>query len=173
MRRLFHVITLSLVIAVSAPAWGQQTAVEIKKELLPKMKKADPESRIWCRQPAPPPNAPPGSRVLQCQNTTMAQLVERLQTLTPDLVWPVANNTEIEGGYDFTLTFAFRPMIFGGGPAMAARPGGAGDMPSASDPVAMGVSIFDAVEKQLGLKLEPQKISFEIYVIDHAEKPSE
>jgi uncharacterized protein (TIGR03435 family) len=34
-------------------------------------------------------------------------------------------------------------------------------------------SIFSALQEQLGLKLEPQKISFDIYVIDHAEKPSE
>ena len=36
-----------------------------------------------------------------------------------------------------------------------------------------GGSIFSALQEQLGLKLESQKISFEIYVIDHAEKPSE
>ena len=44
MRRLFHVVTLSLVIAFGATAWAQ-TAVEIKKELLPKMKKAQAEGK--------------------------------------------------------------------------------------------------------------------------------
>ena len=44
MRRLFHVFTLSLVIALGVPAWAQ-TAVEIKKELLPKMKKAQAEGK--------------------------------------------------------------------------------------------------------------------------------
>jgi uncharacterized protein (TIGR03435 family) len=45
--------------------------------------------------------------------------------------------------------------------AVAADPGG-------------GVTIFDAVEKQLGLKLEATKRPMPVYVIDHIEsKPTE
>jgi hypothetical protein len=44
MRRLLHVITLSLFIAFVAPAWAQ-TAVELKKELLPKLKKAQADGK--------------------------------------------------------------------------------------------------------------------------------
>jgi uncharacterized protein (TIGR03435 family) len=33
-------------------------------------------------------------------------------------------------------------------------------------------SIFEAVQQQLGLKLEPQKGPVEYYVIDDVEKPS-
>jgi uncharacterized protein (TIGR03435 family) len=34
-------------------------------------------------------------------------------------------------------------------------------------------TLFEALEQQLGLKLEPHKGSVEIYVIDHVERPSE
>jgi uncharacterized protein (TIGR03435 family) len=36
-----------------------------------------------------------------------------------------------------------------------------------------GLQIFDLVERQLGLKLEPVEAPGEIVVVDHAEKPSE
>jgi hypothetical protein len=79
----------------------------------------------------------------------------------------------IEGGWDFTLTFN---QNF----AMVNRPGRGGeagqpgvDVPVASEPSG-GVTIFDAVEKQLGLKLEKRKRSVPVIVIDHLEqKPTE
>jgi len=44
----------------------------------------------------------------------------------------------------------------------------------AGDPEPGDISIFDAVQSQLGLKLEPRKASIEILVVDHVEKkPSE
>jgi uncharacterized protein (TIGR03435 family) len=33
-------------------------------------------------------------------------------------------------------------------------------------------SLFEAMDKQLGLKLEPQKTAVDVIAIDHLEKPS-
>jgi bla regulator protein blaR1 len=43
---------------------------------------------------------------------------------------------------------------------------------TATDP-AGAVSLFTALQEQLGLKLEPRKLPVEILVIDHVERPSE
>ena len=150
----------------------------------PKMKKADPATRTWCKYMPNPPGTPPGSRVFSCQNATMAQFAERIQGMTPELGWPVVDATGIQGGWDFTLTYLFSVQMAsamaaaaagrGGdaGPAVGAVPGGA-SAPTASDPSG-GLTIFEAVEKQLGLKLEAQKRSLPVIVIDHLEqKPIE
>jgi uncharacterized protein (TIGR03435 family) len=144
----------------------------------PKMKKADPESRTFCKNQSPPPGAPPGSRMLQCQNAPMALVAERLQRLTPELVWPVTDSTGLEGGWDFSLIFSMRPMMVGGPMMMRPPEGGGGGgggnaMPEAAAPSGQQ-TIFEAIEKQLGLKLEKQKRPEKVIVIDHMEaKPTE
>jgi uncharacterized protein (TIGR03435 family) len=139
----------------------------------PKLKKADPESRSWCKSPPPSPAAPPGSRVFACQNVTMAQFAERLQGLAQELVWPVEDATRLEGNWDLTLTFSFITAPPPGLPAVAGRGGGPGDLPTASDPTG-AITIFDAIERQLGLRLERQKRLVPVIVIDHLEeKPTE
>lgn len=138
----------------------------------PKMKKADPASRIFCKTPPPPPGAPPMSRVLTCQNVTIAQLGERLQGMAQGLSWPVADATELDGAWDFTLTFNFMSMP----PPMIRGPVGdigrdnAPAMPTAADPTDTGMTIFQAVDKQLGLKLTMQKRPMQVIVIDHIDR---
>jgi uncharacterized protein (TIGR03435 family) len=131
----------------------------------PKMKKAEPSSRTFCRNAFSPPGAPPGSRVLTCQNATMALLADRLRFVAPGaLSGPAADATGIEGGWDFSLTVSANP----GMPTLAAR-----GEDAAPDPTG-GLTIFEAVEKQLGLKLEKQKRTMPVIVIDHIEqKPAE
>jgi uncharacterized protein (TIGR03435 family) len=139
----------------------------------PKMKKADPASRIFCRNTPAPPGAPPGTRLMKCQNITMAEFVGRLQNMTQDLQWPVADATGLEGGWDFTLTFNQRAMMNFGGPRMGDAGQSPNNMPSASEP-AGGYTLNEAIEKELGLKLEKQKRTMSIFVIDHIEpKPTD
>ncbi len=81
---------------------------------------------------------------------------------------PVVNKTDLTGKYDFTLKWTpdetDAPMMPG-----QSRPEGAA--PAIAD--ASGPSIFTAVQDQLGLKLEAQKNSMEVLVIQHVERPSE
>jgi uncharacterized protein (TIGR03435 family) len=77
--------------------------------------------------------------------------------------------TGIEGGWDFTLTFTAAMMIASRGGEVQPAAG----VPSASVPTG-GLTLFEAVEKQLGLKLEKQKRTLPVIVIDHLEqKPTE
>jgi uncharacterized protein (TIGR03435 family) len=76
---------------------------------------------------------------------------------------PVLDRTGLKGGYDFELSWT--PDLPAGFPEGGQINGQVVDT--------SGPTIFAAMEKQLGLKLEAQKGPVEILVIDHAEKPVE
>jgi uncharacterized protein (TIGR03435 family) len=143
-----------------------------------KMKKADPNSRTFCKNANAPAGAPPGSRVLNCQNVTMVQFAERLHNLTRELSFPVLDATGLEGGWDLSITFSNMPMMMGmampvrigGGDGPGPGGGGAGGAVGAAPDPTGGYTIFAAIEKQLGLKLEAQKRNVPVYVIDHIEQ---
>jgi uncharacterized protein (TIGR03435 family) len=105
---------------------------------------------------------------------TMAQLAEDLQRMAPGYIHnPVVDATGLEGAYDFTLSFTPIGLLMGGrGRGGDAGPP-AGGAPAASDPTG-GLSLFDAVNKQVGLKLEMHKRTMPVLVIDHVEeKPTD
>jgi uncharacterized protein (TIGR03435 family) len=79
----------------------------------------------------------------------------------------VLDKTGLTGKYDFTLKYApeYLALQSPTGAASEGQP-----TSTASDPT--GITIFSAVQKQLGLKLESGKGPLEIIVIDHIEKPS-
>jgi uncharacterized protein (TIGR03435 family) len=136
----------------------------------PKLKKADPDSRIFCRRGAAAPGSPPGSQTVTCQNATMALFTEQLQGL-PGLSWPVINATGLEGGWDFSFTFSVLPPALLNAAGRGGPPGAdpqSGALPSASDPNG-GYTIFEAIEKQLGLKLKAEKRNEKVIVVDHLE----
>ena len=152
----------------------------------PKLKKANPEVRTNCKNQPPPPGTPANSREYVCQNISMAQFAEKIQTLVPyqllpGMYWPITDRTGIEGSWDISITFSLtatlsghiamaRGVAEGGG---AAAPPGAAAAPSAEDPGG-GLTLFEALEKQAGLKLEQQKRTAKVIVIDHLEqKPTE
>jgi len=150
----------------------------------PKMQKADPNSRIKYKEgPAadgkdPRDKNPILSRLVTCQNMTMAEFAEKLKDIASGYIHtPVLDATGLEGGYDFTLSFSSAGLTRSpGGPGGPLGQPGAplpGDTAAASDPNG-AVTLFEAVEKQLGLKLEAKKRPVPVLVIDHAEqKPTE
>jgi uncharacterized protein (TIGR03435 family) len=139
-----------------------------------KLKKADPASRTSCKEGPPtlvkldPRSTNPVlGRLLSCTNSTMAYLADQLQFLANGYVHSaVLDFTGLEGGWDFTLSFSTMGQFQGGvlpapGAGVAADPNGA-------------ISLPDAMEKQLGLKLELQKRPVQVLVIDHIEqKPTD
>jgi uncharacterized protein (TIGR03435 family) len=113
-------------------------------------------------QCAPP--GPPGPFNMRICGVTMAQLVERYLPMYAGR--RVIDRTGLAGGFDLALYFDNRPVPgvgFGGGLMPS---------PDADRTPADAVSIFTALEEQLGLKLESQTGPVEVLVIDHVERPT-
>jgi uncharacterized protein (TIGR03435 family) len=134
----------------------------------PKMRKADPSHRSSCKEARviahdPRDSNPRLNRLITCQNVTMTQFSAFLQGFAPDyLATSVADATGLDGAWDFTLSFSAPYLLASPSPGE-----------TASDPNG-GVSLQEAVNKQLGLKLEKRLRPVPILVIDHMqEKPTE
>lgn len=159
----------------------------------PKLRKADPLSRTRCKEGPGPDGKDPRvatpvlNRLLSCQNMTMAQIGDELQRVAGGYIYSsVLDGTGIKGSWDFTLSFSSvdqtraRAAGAGGAAGGGAGGGGAGSGASsadssstASDPSG-ALTLFDAVNRQLGLKLEKQRRPAPVLVIDHLEeKPTE
>jgi uncharacterized protein (TIGR03435 family) len=146
----------------------------------PKLAKADPANRTgWKEGPAPDQKDQRNAilaRMVTARNMTMAQFAEDLQRMANGYIRvPVEDATHLDGAYDFTLTFTPIGLLNGpgGGRGGDAPPAAAGAGGAALDPSG-GLSLFDAVNKQLGLKLEMRKRVMPVLVIDHVEeKPTE
>lgn len=92
-----------------------------------------------------------GHIVADCRNITMADLARHLSGMARGYIdRPVVDLTGISGAWDAKLEWVGRQQIDTEG----------------------GLTIFDAVTKQLGLKLDPRKIPIPVIVIDHVERLS-
>jgi bla regulator protein blaR1 len=97
-------------------------------------------------------------------NSSMAVFATRL---SEQLGRPVIDQTDLKGGYDFTLEWT--PAPGEGGAELIGLPPRAEPPPSGDS---NGPSIFTALQ-ELGLKLESTKGPAEILIIDNVERPSE
>jgi len=85
----------------------------------------------------------------------MAALADMLQEIAPrDIDIPVVDQTGLPGAYDFKPDWT---------PAVRSSSG------ASPDPAA-GLKLFEAIETQLGLKLENKKLPLPVIVIDRVER---
>ena len=92
-----------------------------------------------------------GGNSAECRNISMPELALRLRSLAPAYFdRPVVDQTGITGTYDLALQWIGRDQIDSLG----------------------GLTIFDAVTKQLGLKLEQRKVPLPAIAIEHVERLS-
>jgi bla regulator protein blaR1 len=80
----------------------------------------------------------------------------------------VLDRTGLTDAYDFELRWTPRRR-----PGMPAPPGTAGGQSATAEASLDDVSLFTALEEQLGLKLEPQRAPVPVLVVDSAERPSD
>jgi uncharacterized protein (TIGR03435 family) len=88
---------------------------------------------------------------------------------------PVVNRTDLNGRYDFHVTFAPDDSQFHGhppniSPALGASSGTAGEL--AAQPAESAPNLFEALQQQVGLRLNSEKTDVDVVVIDHIGKPS-
>jgi uncharacterized protein (TIGR03435 family) len=155
--------------------WGEQTLDGwALVGNTPKMKKADPNSRSFCKWGAPPGEksmiaGPDALYDVQsyCQNVTMAQFADMMQAFTgSDIKYRVFDKTGLSGSWDFTLYYTSLAKLRAATTA-ARTPDPAAE--ASTDPVG-GMSLQDAVRKQLGLQLVKQPETYPALVLDHIEQ---
>lgn len=95
---------------------------------------------------------------------TMTMLASQLSA---QLRGPVVDTTGLTGKYEISIYWSAGDSLRTGAPA----PGGG---PTPADPVSAGPDLKQALQEQLGLRVESKKGPVEFVVVDHAEKvPSE
>jgi uncharacterized protein (TIGR03435 family) len=144
------------------------TLVAVKPKLKPTL---DPNQRTLCKEGPGPDGKDPRiaspilNRLITCQNMTIAQIGDELQHVAGGYIYnTVDDGTGLKGSYDFTLSFSSADKILpnSGGAANSSDANG-------SDPTG-ALSVFEAVSRQLGLKLEKTKRPYPVLVIDHMEE---
>jgi uncharacterized protein (TIGR03435 family) len=150
--------------ALLADRFGLKTHVETRTVSVlalvaskPRLQRAGPRSRSGCRNAALPPQFETASVPIfsvRCHNTTMTQLAQKLQALGgPSVRYPAIDATGLTGAFDFTINWSPPHLM---------------DSLTTSDPNG-GISLAEALERQLGLKLKAEKRAIPVIVIDHLE----
>src|SRR5215469_4746135 len=114
----------------------------------PLLKDADPSAQKGCQGKPRPQDAPPTAPVeVACHGLTAAEIADDLHNMAGGyLRQPVIDATGLKGVYDFDLKWTGRAQLAAAG--------------------ADGISVFDAVDKQLGLKLDLQKSPLPVVLVE-------
>jgi uncharacterized protein (TIGR03435 family) len=105
-----------------------------------------------------------GVRTITAHIVPIEQLASQLTGIVGRTV---LDKTGLTGRYDFTLKYAPEYLALQSSTAAASE-----NQPASSASAPTGITIFTALQDQLGLKLESGKGPIEIIVIDHIEKAS-
>jgi uncharacterized protein (TIGR03435 family) len=102
-----------------------------------------------------------GGITLNMVNATVGDFASFLQMLVLDR--PVVDQTGIKGRFDYQCTFAPDDSQFNGHPP---------PVPPQANATESAPGLFEAIQQQLGLKLDAEKTPVDVIAIDHVEKPS-
>jgi uncharacterized protein (TIGR03435 family) len=115
----------------------------------PKMKESDGSGEPGCRpqpQTAPVEQGEIPQIHYSCRNVTMDAFVAQVHNYANGyMTRPGINATELSGSWDFDLTWTGRGNLVAAGSA--------------------GISLFDAIDKQLGMKMEPKDVPMPVIQI--------
>lgn len=103
----------------------------------------------------------PAGLLMMMRNGTLEDFTSFLQTLVLDR--PVVDQTGMKGKFDLQFTFTPDDSEFNGHPP---------SLPTQTDATNASPGLFEAIQQQLGLKLDAEKTPVDVMVIDHVEKPS-
>jgi uncharacterized protein (TIGR03435 family) len=116
-----------------------------------------------------------GAFLLSCRNTTMSQFADKLPNQRGAAGYltehPMVDLTGLKGAYDFDIAWSPPARTYGRtiGDGGGTIPPGATNEAVAPDG---GLTIFEAISKQLNLKLAAVKHPMPIVVIDHVDRPA-
>jgi uncharacterized protein (TIGR03435 family) len=156
--------------------WGEQTADGyVLLAGSPRMKKADPTSRTYCKYgPAEGEKDvrrvdSPFNGMFHCQNVTMAQFADLLAAVggRADIKNHVVDKTGLTDSYDFSVSYTSGSRLLL--QEAAAQKAAAQDGQATAGPVE-GLGIEDAVRKELGVRLEKQPLPLPFLILDHIDQ---
>lgn len=144
--------------------WGLVIHVSSRVERGYALKLAGPDSKLKIAMPrlederrGISPGVTKTGEQLSGRDVAVSDLVFRLTNM---IRMPVTDGTGLSGRYDFLLEWTPRPEA---PPSLSSQE---------STPEPEGPSLADALQSQLGLKLNPQNINHDVVVVDKLEKPS-
>jgi len=114
-----------------------------------------------------------GAFTYACRDTTMAQFAAKLPDVGGAAGYlnghPMVDLTGLNGSYDFDIVWSPPARVYGNGGRGESGGLPLGGAATATAPTG-GLTIFEAIEKQLGLKLSVEKHSMPVVMIDHVDR---
>lgn len=110
-----------------------------------------------------------------CRNITMAAFAEQMHTMTVAQVYvgnnPTADQTGLKGAWDFDFKYTQpKPAANNNNTQTLTTANGSVQITTAGE----YITLFDAMEKQLGLKLDPVTLPVPVFIVDSVNrKPTE